>query len=233
MPPPSGAGNCSSARWPRWRVPLRRAPVLHRLRPPPAARPGHPCLLPADPGRRDRSPCLATAASRATIHIATTSFGGPVGHRLDRDGARGMESSIWGEASRCPCARWSRAGRGAGDGAQDPLGADAAGRCAAHVADLTRSASELGYQPRAPFPEGLRRFAAWMKEARGRQRDHLIARARERFVLQDYYGAIHLLEEVVTSGPCLRRRAASAGRVLRAGGAAGGGAGAISIRRWR
>lgn len=30
--------------------------------------------------------------------------------------------------------------------------------------------------------------------------DHLIARARERFVLQDYYGAIHLLEEVVNSG---------------------------------
>ena len=30
--------------------------------------------------------------------------------------------------------------------------------------------------------------------------DHIIARARERFVLQDYYGAIHLLEEVVNSG---------------------------------
>lgn len=30
--------------------------------------------------------------------------------------------------------------------------------------------------------------------------DHLIVRARERFVLQDYYGAIHLLEEVVNSG---------------------------------
>ncbi len=30
--------------------------------------------------------------------------------------------------------------------------------------------------------------------------DHLVAQARERFALQDYYGAIHLLEEVVAAG---------------------------------
>src|SRR5947199_10319481 len=30
--------------------------------------------------------------------------------------------------------------------------------------------------------------------------EHLVAQARERFELQDYYGAIHLLEEVVASG---------------------------------
>ena len=30
--------------------------------------------------------------------------------------------------------------------------------------------------------------------------EHLVAQARERFQLQDYYGAIHLLEEVLTSG---------------------------------
>ena len=30
--------------------------------------------------------------------------------------------------------------------------------------------------------------------------DHLIAEARERFALQDYYGAVHLLEEVVEGG---------------------------------
>ena len=30
--------------------------------------------------------------------------------------------------------------------------------------------------------------------------EHLVAQARERFQLQDYYGAIHLLEEVVDSG---------------------------------
>jgi tetratricopeptide (TPR) repeat protein len=30
--------------------------------------------------------------------------------------------------------------------------------------------------------------------------EHLVEQARERFELQDYYGAIHLLEEVVTSG---------------------------------
>jgi tetratricopeptide (TPR) repeat protein len=30
--------------------------------------------------------------------------------------------------------------------------------------------------------------------------EHLVAQARERFQLQDYYGTIHLLEEVLTSG---------------------------------
>src|SRR5207237_9756941 len=30
--------------------------------------------------------------------------------------------------------------------------------------------------------------------------EHLVEQARERFELQDYYGAIHLLEEVVASG---------------------------------
>src|SRR5438034_10098671 len=30
--------------------------------------------------------------------------------------------------------------------------------------------------------------------------EHLVEQARERFQLQDYYGAIHLLEEVVAAG---------------------------------
>lgn len=30
--------------------------------------------------------------------------------------------------------------------------------------------------------------------------DHLLSQARERFAVQDYYGAAHLLEEIVTSG---------------------------------
>ena len=30
--------------------------------------------------------------------------------------------------------------------------------------------------------------------------DQLVARARERFVLQDYHGAVHLLEEVAATG---------------------------------
>src|SRR5882757_2566747 len=30
--------------------------------------------------------------------------------------------------------------------------------------------------------------------------EHLVTQARERFQLQDYYGAIHLLEEVVATG---------------------------------
>ena len=68
-------------------------------------------------------------------------------------------------------------------------------------ADLTRSSNDA----RVPSPGGVPRGTAALRRlAEGvRMRissDHLIARARERFVLQDYYGAIHLLEDVVNSG---------------------------------
>jgi UDP-glucuronate 4-epimerase len=36
------------------------------------------------------------------------------------------------------------------------------------AADLTKSAAMLGYAPRTPFPEGIRRFVAWFREAYGR-----------------------------------------------------------------
>ena len=36
------------------------------------------------------------------------------------------------------------------------------------AADLTKSSAVLGYQPRTPFPEGIRRFVQWYREAYGR-----------------------------------------------------------------
>jgi UDP-glucuronate 4-epimerase len=36
------------------------------------------------------------------------------------------------------------------------------------AADLTRSGAVLGYAPVTPFPEGIRRFVAWFREAYGR-----------------------------------------------------------------
>jgi len=36
------------------------------------------------------------------------------------------------------------------------------------AADLTKSGRVLGYAPRTPFPEGIRRFAAWFREVYGR-----------------------------------------------------------------
>jgi UDP-glucuronate 4-epimerase len=36
------------------------------------------------------------------------------------------------------------------------------------AADLTKSGAVLGYAPRIPFPDGIRRFAAWFREAYGR-----------------------------------------------------------------
>jgi UDP-glucuronate 4-epimerase len=36
------------------------------------------------------------------------------------------------------------------------------------AADLTKSSAVLGYTPRTPFPEGIRRFVQWYREAYGR-----------------------------------------------------------------
>ena len=36
------------------------------------------------------------------------------------------------------------------------------------AADLTKSGAVLGYAPQTPFPEGIRRFVAWFREAYGR-----------------------------------------------------------------
>jgi UDP-glucuronate 4-epimerase len=36
------------------------------------------------------------------------------------------------------------------------------------AADLSRSGAVLGYAPKTPFPEGIRRFIAWFREAYGR-----------------------------------------------------------------
>lgn len=36
------------------------------------------------------------------------------------------------------------------------------------AADLTKSAAVLGYAPKTPFPEGIRRFVHWFREAYGR-----------------------------------------------------------------
>jgi UDP-glucuronate 4-epimerase len=36
------------------------------------------------------------------------------------------------------------------------------------AADLTKSKSVLGYEPKTPFPEGIRRFVRWFREAYGR-----------------------------------------------------------------
>jgi UDP-glucuronate 4-epimerase len=36
------------------------------------------------------------------------------------------------------------------------------------AADLTKSGAMLGYAPRTPFPEGVRRFVNWFREVYGR-----------------------------------------------------------------
>src|SRR5207245_9476651 len=47
---------------------------------------------------------------------------------------------------------------------------------------------------------GSRCSSAGMKRPMDVSPEHLVQQARDRFQLQDYYGAIHLLEEVVAAG---------------------------------
>ena len=64
---------------------------------------------------------------------------------------------------------WPRSPRALGIEPRIAVGADAAGR---RPADGRRpdqvAARVLGYAPQTPFPEGIRRFVAWFREAHGR-----------------------------------------------------------------
>ena len=35
------------------------------------------------------------------------------------------------------------------------------------AADISKSGAVLGYAPKTPFPEGIRRFVGWFREAYG------------------------------------------------------------------
>ena len=92
------------------------------------------------------------------------------------------------------------AGR-AGHRAHDPVGADAAGRRTAH----RRRSQQVGRRARLRAPDAVSRGnPAVRRLVPGGlwpgQTERLLTRARERFAVQDYYGAIYLLEEIVASG---------------------------------
>ena len=116
------------------RLPERRAPVLHRLRSAPAARPRHPRLRPPDGRRARRSPCSATAPRRATTPTATTSWPGVVA-AIDWTGdraGRAWRRSTWAATGRCrPGDMVAEIAAALGIEPKIAVGADAAGRRAA------------------------------------------------------------------------------------------------------
>src|SRR5882762_3111158 len=54
--------------------------------------------------------------------------------------------------------------------------------------------------PRSASTRASRCSSVGMRRPMDVSPEHLVEQARERFQLQDYYGAIHLLEEVLASG---------------------------------
>ena len=70
--------------------------------------------------------------------------------RADRRHGGGDRRGPWGSSPRSSGRRCSRA------------------TCSSTAADLTKSGAVLGYAPKTPFPEGIRRFVAWFREAHGR-----------------------------------------------------------------
>ena len=64
------------------------------------------------------------------------------------------------------------------------------------------------------------------------QTDRLLTRARERFAVQDYYGAVHLLEEIVDGGRAFADVHHLLGRFALAAGPAPSGRSRSSGARW-
>ena len=90
---------------------------------------------------------------------------------------------------------------GAGHKAGDPVGPDATGR---RPADGRRP-HQVGSRARLRAPHtvsggdpAIRRLVPG--EPMAAQTDRALERARERFAVQDYYGTVHLLEEIVATG---------------------------------
>src|SRR5437016_7585425 len=54
--------------------------------------------------------------------------------------------------------------------------------------------------PRSASRKGFGTSSAGTRRPMDVSPEHLVEQARERFQLQDYYGAIHLLEEVIATG---------------------------------
>src|SRR5437763_16471156 len=61
-------------------------------------------------------------------------------------------------------------------------------------------AASLASGPRSASRKGFGSSSAGTRRPMDVSPEHLVAQARERFQLQDYYGAIHLLEAVIATG---------------------------------
>ena len=203
-PRPSERASCSSAPCrPDLRVPGRLAPVLHGLRAAPASRPGDPRLH-AEDDRGQDAHVVRRRHPGARLHLLRRHRGRAWSPRWSGPGRprwASRTSTSGGNRSVPTGAMVEEISAGAGDRAQDRMGADAAGRRAAHG----RRSDQVGRRCSATRPEPrFRRESGASSPGSGRpmaaQTEHVLTRAHERFAVQDYYGTVHLLEEIVAGG---------------------------------
>ena len=167
-----------------------------------SGRSGHPCLHPQDGRGRDADP-VRRRHPGARLYLLQRYRGGRA--RRARRGPRRRRSawstSTWAATARCRPWRWSRPSPRRWDHAVHRVGADAARRRAAdrgrpHQVVPDRSATCRARRFPREFGDS---FPGTGRPMAG-QTERLLARARERFAVQDYYGTVHLLEEIVASG---------------------------------
>ena len=119
---------------------------------------------------RGRSRCSATAPRRATTPTATTSSPACIA-AIDWTATApiGLEPFNLGGNRSVPTGDMvAEIARALGIEPRLQWGPMQPGDVQRTAADLTKSGAVLGYAPVTPFPEGIRRFVAWFREAYGR-----------------------------------------------------------------
>ncbi len=149
------------------------------------------------------SRCSATAPRRATTPTATTSS--PASSRRSRwtDDRAGRRRAV--QSRRQPLGPHRR------DGRRDRRGRSASSRrssgrrcsratCSGPPPISPSRARCSAMRPRRRFRRGSGASSPGSGRPMAGQTERPLARARERFAVQDYYGAVHLLEEIVAAG---------------------------------
>ena len=180
------------------------AALLHRLRSAAAARPRHPRLRPED-GRGSDADAVRRRHPGARLHLLRRHRGrrrSPrwTGPRTAPIGVGARSTSA--ATARCPTgAMVAEIARALGIEPRIEWAPMQPGDVQRTAADLTKS--QRGARLCAAGRRFPREFDA-SSPGSGRpmagQTERLLARARERFAVQDYYGAVHLLEEIVAAG---------------------------------
>ena len=151
------------------RFPGGLAPLLHGLRSEAAAGPGDSRVHPED-GRGQYPDPVRRRDPGARLHLLRRHHRGRAGrHRWTATAPVGVETfNLGGNRSIATEAMVAEIAAALGIKPKVEWAPMQPGDVQRTAADLTKSSAVLGYTPKTPFPEGIRRFVQWYREAYGR-----------------------------------------------------------------